>query len=115
MIRTLTLLLFAVPAFSQGVQHAHWTLTPDPASAPPGSTIHIRADVQIDPGWHLYSASSCAGRPASFTPTPATDIRVFQKAPRKTFDSVLNAEAETYERETSFLLELKLPSDATQL
>ncbi|HUI57804.1 MAG TPA: cytochrome c biogenesis protein CcdA [Bryobacteraceae bacterium] len=104
-------LLLNLTAFAQGQQHAAWSLQADPSSARAGATIHIRASVQIDSGWHLYSASSAAGIPASFQVSPATLVRVLQPAPKRAFDPVLDAEAETYEGSATFLLEVKLPAD----
>jgi thiol:disulfide interchange protein len=106
------LCLSLLTAFGQGQQHAAWTLQPEPASAPPGATIRVRAAVHIDSGWHLYSASSAAGMPASFQVSPDTLLRVLQQPPKRAFDSVLNAESETYEGDTTFLLDVKLRADA---
>jgi len=105
-----TLFLALASAFAQGQQHAAWTLQPDPAQAPPGSTVRIRAAAQIDSGWHLYSASSAAGIPATFQVSPGTLRRVLQTAPKRVFDATLNAEAEFYEGDEVFLLDVKLPA-----
>ena len=106
------LFLALASAFAQGQQHAAWTLQSDPAPAPPGSTVRIRAAAQIDSGWHLYSASSAAGIPATFQVSPGTLVRVLQTAPKRAFDSTLNAEAEFYEGEEAFLLDVALPVNA---
>jgi thiol:disulfide interchange protein len=111
-LRSALLLLCAVSAFGQAQQHAAWTLTAEPPSAPPGSTIHIRAAVHIDEGWHLYSASSNAGIPAHFEVSPETLERVLQQPPKRAFDEVQGTETETYTGETAFLLEVKLRPDA---
>jgi len=101
----------AAAAFAQGQQHAAWTLRLDPTSAPPGATIRVRAAVHIDAGWHLYSASSAAGVPATFQAAPESLVRVLQPAPQRAFDPVLKAEAETYEGDAAFLLDVKLRPD----
>jgi thiol:disulfide interchange protein DsbD len=106
------LLLALASAFAQGQQHAAWTLQLHPAPAPPGSTVRIRAAAQIDSGWHLYSASSAAGIPATFQVSPGTLVRVLQPAPKRAFDPTLNAEAEFYEGEAIFLLDVALPTGA---
>jgi thiol:disulfide interchange protein DsbD len=106
------LLLCVLSAFGQGQQHAAWNLTAEPPSAPPGSTIHIRAAVHIEAGWHLYSASSAAGIPAHFEVSPETLVRVLQTPPKRAFDPVQDAETETYEGDTAFLLEVKVRADA---
>jgi len=74
--------------------------------------MHIRATAQIDPGWHLYSASSAVGIPATFQVTPDALQRVLQPPPQRAFDSILNGESETYETAVTFLLEVKLRPDA---
>ncbi|HEX3743447.1 MAG TPA: cytochrome c biogenesis protein CcdA [Bryobacteraceae bacterium] len=111
-MRHALLLLCLLPAFAQGQQHASWTLTAEPAAAPPGSTVRIRAAVRIDPGWHLYSASSAAGIPAQFTVSPETLEGVLQPPPKRAFDAVQQAETETYEGGTTFLLNVKVRADA---
>ncbi len=108
-----TCFLALASAFAQGQQHAAWTLQPDPAPAPPGATVRIRAAAQIDSGWHLYSASSAAGIPATFQVSPGALKRVLQPAPKRAFDSTLNAEAEFYQGETAFLLDVALPAGAS--
>jgi len=92
--------------------HAAWTLTAEPPSAPAGSTVRIRAAVHIDEGWHLYSASSAAGLPAHFEVAPESLQRVLQQPPRRAFDDVQGAATETYTGDTSFLLDVKLRTDA---
>ena len=99
-------------AFGQGHQYAAWTLTAEPPSAPPGSTIHIRAAVHIEPGWHLYSASSAAGIPAQFQVSPESLVRVLQQPPKRAFDAVQGTDTETYEGDATFLLEVKVRGDA---
>jgi len=104
--------LLVPPIFGQGQQHANWTLTAEPASAPAGSTVRIRAAVHIEPGWHLYSASSAAGLPAHFEVSPESLQRVLQQPPKRAFDAVQGAETETYEGDTAFLLEVKVRAGA---
>jgi thiol:disulfide interchange protein len=111
-LATTSFFLCLLPAFGQGHQHATWTLQSESASAPPGSTVRVKAAVHIDEGWHLYSASSAAALPATFTVSPESLVRVLQQPPKRAFDSVLNAEAETYVGDTTFLLDVKLRADA---
>jgi len=111
-LRPALLLLCVLSAFGQTQQHAAWTLTPEPPSAPPGSTTRIRAAVHIDAGWHLYSASSTVGLPLHFEVAPESLRRVLQQPPKRAFDAVQGAETETYEGDTAFLLDVKLRTDA---
>jgi thiol:disulfide interchange protein len=106
----LALVFCLAPAFAQGQQHAAWTFQAEPATAPPGATIRVRAAVHIEEGWHLYSASSPSGIPATFTVSPETLTRVLQPPPKKGL--VLGEQAEIYEGDTTFLLDVKLPADA---
>jgi thiol:disulfide interchange protein len=111
-MRAALLFLCVAEVFGQGQQHAVWTLGTEPASAAPGAVIEIRASAQIDPGWHLYSASSAVGLPAAFQVAPESLVRVLQPPPKRAFDTVLNGESETYENAVAFLLEVKLRADA---
>jgi thiol:disulfide interchange protein DsbD len=75
----------------------------------------VQLTAKIDPGWHLYSASSPAGLPASFQFAPnavVERVRVYQTPPQRAFDPNFNAPTETYEGEAKFVLDLKLKADA---
>jgi thiol:disulfide interchange protein len=111
-LRPALLFLCLLPAFGQGQQHAAFALTAEPRSAPAGSTIRIRAAIHIDQGWHLYSASSAAGIPATFKVSPESLQRVLQEPPKRAFDAVQGMETETYEGDTAFLLDVKVRADA---
>src|ERR1019366_5929039 len=89
-----------------------WSVQAQSATVAPGGLALLGASARIQPGWHLYSASSPAGIPATFQVEPGTLVKVFQPPPKKAFDKNLNAESETYEGEVEFLLEVKLPGDA---
>lgn len=105
------MLAFHAPA--QTTHHVAWTIEPPQPAA--GGLALVRIDAKIEPGWHIYSSSSPAGLPASFTVTPADrveKVRLFQPPPHKAYDANLGAQTETYEGETSFLLELQLPKNA---
>jgi len=107
-------LLLLIAGCGAAQQHARWTAAADPPSARPGGAALVRVTAAIDPGWHLYSASSPAGLPASFQFAPNAVVertRVFQIPPKRAFDSNFNAETETYEGEAKFVLDLKLKAD----
>lgn len=96
-------------------QHVAWTPTVEPASAAPGSKVLVRVEGRIESGWHLYSASSATGIPTSFKLGPETIVestRTLQTAPKRAFDPNFNAESETYEDQTVFLVETTLRKDA---
>jgi len=110
----IALLLFS--GCAAGQQHARWQAIADPSSASPGGSALLRVTAQIDPGWHLYSASSPAGLPASFQfgpGAPVDRIRVFQTPPKRAFDPNFNAPTETYEGEAKFVLGVALKKDAS--
>ncbi len=90
------LLVFAGAASGQaGV--VQWSLAADPAAAPPGARVLVRAAAHIEPGWHLYSASSPAGIPATFQLAPnalAERLRVFQPPPKRAFDQNFGSDTE---------------------
>jgi thiol:disulfide interchange protein DsbD len=106
------LLLFAVCTAAWGqVQHVEWTLTAAPAA---DGNVLVRAAGKIEPGWHLYSASSAAGIPTTFT-VGSSPAKVFQPAPKKQFDKVVGAETETYEGEVAFVAQAALPNPPQSL
>src|SRR3954467_7715089 len=99
-MKVLLALLCAGPVFAQ-VSHVSWTVT---AGASAGDKLLLRAAGKIDPGWHLYSASSPAGIPTSFQVGSAA-VRVFQPAPVRAFDKNFETDTETFEGEVTFLVE----------
>jgi thiol:disulfide interchange protein DsbD len=106
-------LIFAGYALAQTVEPAHWSA--QATSAAPGGTTQVRIEARIDPGWHLYAASSPSGIPASFQVGPASvveRVRTLQPPPKKAFDKIANADAETYENQVAFLLEVTVRKDA---
>ena len=108
-------LLFVCCASAQ--QHAQWTAVADPPSAPPGGGALMRLTAKIEPGWHLYSASTPAGLPTAFKlgdGAPAEIKRVLQTPPKRAFDPNFSADTETYEGEAQFALELAVNKDAPQ-
>src|SRR5579863_8699747 len=95
-------------------QHVTWTPTVD-APVLPGSVALIRVQGKIEPGWHLYSASSATGIPTSFKIGPDALIestRIFQPPPKKAFDANFNAESETYEDGVTFLVAANIRKEA---
>lgn len=100
-MRALLALLCAGSAFAQ-VSHVTWTVT---AGRGTGGGAVVRADGRIDPGWHLYSASSPAGIPTSFQ-IGGQPARVFQPAPKRAFDKNFDAETETFEGDVTFYFPL---------
>ncbi|HUP04898.1 MAG TPA: cytochrome c biogenesis protein CcdA [Bryobacteraceae bacterium] len=107
----LSILTLALACGAQAQDRVLWTLTPEGPAAPGGLAL-LDADARIQPGWHLYSASSPSGLPASFQVDPGSISRVLQPPPKKALDPTSHAQAETYENEVKFLLEIKIPADA---
>ena len=112
MMRGLLLATLCATAAAWGqAQHVEWTLTGSPA---PDGTVLVRADGKIEPGWHLYSASSAAGIPTTFTVASAP-AKVFQPPPKRQFDKILGAESETYEGEITFFAQAPLENPPQKL
>ena len=108
-------LMFAGCALAQSVEPAHWSAQADTPAAAPGGKALVRVTASVDAGWHLYAASSPSGIPASFKVGPGTAVervRVLQPPPRKIFDQTANANAEIFENQAAFLLEVALRKDA---
>ena len=105
-------------AWAQGIgsNQVKWSLTVDPSSAAPGSTVLAHMTGQIDPGWHLYSLSTPGAIPTTIqvAPNPAVEekARVLQPPPRKAFDPNFQAATETFEKQVSFAVELQIKKDA---
>jgi thiol:disulfide interchange protein DsbD len=110
-MRALLALWCAVPALAQ-VSHVAWTVTPESVSD--GKAL-LRAAGKVEPGWHLYSASTPGGMPTSFQIGPETavsGVRIFQPAPKKAFDQNFGTDTETYEGDVAFLIEVGLKGAA---
>src|ERR1035438_9275041 len=94
--------LLACGLFAQGAQgdrHVTWTLSVEPAAAPPGGKVLVRWAGHIDEGWHLYSMSAPAAIPTKIqlAPSPAiAKVRALQPQPKRAFDANFNSETETY-------------------
>jgi thiol:disulfide interchange protein DsbD len=101
-MRVILALMCAAPVFAQ-VSHVAWTLTAEPATS--DRKILVRAAGKVEPGWHLYSASTPAGKPTSFEVEGAT-VRIFQPSPKRAFDPNFGADTETYEGDVTFVLEV---------
>ncbi len=96
-------------------RYANWTLTAQPATAAPGGKVLLRAEARIDAGWHLYSASSPSGIPASFKVSPPAVVErvdVFQAKPKRAFDKNFGSDTETFEGQAVFLLEGQVAAGA---
>jgi thiol:disulfide interchange protein DsbD len=109
----LFLLLAATASAAQ--QHVAWNLSIDPATVAPGGATVLSIDATIDPGWHLYAASSPAGIPASFTLGPSTVVAhtsLSQSIPKRAFDPNFNSQTETFEGSARFDLMIVTRPDA---
>jgi thiol:disulfide interchange protein DsbD len=110
-------LWLALPGFAQikGGEQVKWTMSVEPAKAPPGSHVLARLTGHIDPGWHMYSMSTAGAIPTTvvLAPNPVVEgYRVLQSPPKRTFDPNFNEETETYSGEAAFLVDIELKKDA---
>jgi len=108
-LRGALVLLLLATAASAAQQHVAWSISADPVAVAPGGTTLVRMNAAIDPGWHLYAASSPAGTPASFTLAPnaaAAITNLYQSTPKRAFDSNFNSQTETFEGSASFALSI---------
>ncbi len=112
--RTGALLLLAATA-ADAQQHVAWRVSMERAVIAPGDTAVARIVATIDPGWHLYAASSPAGTPASFHLEPNTVVartRLYQTPPKRAFDPNFSSQTETFERSAFFMLVIETRKDA---
>ena len=114
-IRVALLATAAACLFAQKLGHATWEFQVQPASAAPGAKVLIRAQARVEPGWHLYSASTPAGIPTSFQvgpPSIVERVRIWQPPPKRALDPNFGSDTETYDGEVAFLVELQIKKDA---
>ncbi len=115
MTRTLTLLI-AITAISsaQRLDPVKWSLTIEPAAAPPGAKIVARLTATIEPGWHLYGlATPPPSRPTTIQMPGYDALNIYYQEPKRAFDKNFDIETQTYEGKADFLLETTLKADAT--
>ncbi len=104
----------ALPA--QKLNPVQWSLSFDPAKAPPGAKVLARVTAKLDPGWHLYALAA----PKPIIPTsirladsPAVaSYTVHQPKAETKFDQNFGFNVASYENEAVFLLETTLGKDA---
>ena len=95
--------------------HVTWSLSVEPLTIAPGAATVARINATIEPGWHLYAASSPAGLPASFFLSmngAAAHTHLYQSAPQRAFDPNFNSQTETFEDSAAFALVIETRPDA---
>ncbi|RPI08887.1 MAG: redoxin, partial [Acidobacteriales bacterium] len=109
-------LLFIGSCFAQRLDPVQWSLSVEPSSATPGSTVVARLTARLEPAWHLYSLSTPAGPiPTSLRLAENAVVagyKVYQPRPVVTFDPNFKLDTETFEKEVVFLIEVALTPDA---
>ena len=108
-------LLTAGYAQAQQPGRVDWTLTLEPATAAPGSTVQARLAARLAPGWHLYSGTTAGAIPLTVKPAedgPVERTLLYQPTPKRAFDPNFNLETETYEREAVFWVQADVKSAA---
>src|SRR5258705_4267866 len=102
--------------FAQRLDPVVWSMSIDPAAAPPGGKALATITAKIEPGWHVYSMSTPKPPLATsgqFLDNPLTQTtRFYQGQPKRAFDPYFGAETETFEEKAVFLAEITLKSDA---
>jgi len=95
---------------------AEWELTLDATSVAPGATVLARLTAVLDEGWHVYSPSTPPPPIATtfdVTGSPAVaGYQVYQPPPIAALDPNFGVETETYEGDTTFLIEIALRDTA---
>ena len=94
-----------------------WTLTIEPAAAPPGSHVLAKFAAKIEPGWHLYSLTTPKGGPIPTTgglaDNPAVaGFKIFQPKPERKLDPNFQIDTETFADEVTLLFDVELKKDA---
>ncbi len=111
-LAAILVLLLSSVALAQRLDPVRWSLTVEPAAAPPGARVLARLAAKIDPGWHLYSLSTPKG------PIPTTirlqdnpavaGYRLYQPQPTVQFDPNFKLDTETFEKEVVFIVDVEL-------
>src|ERR1700722_603295 len=116
MRRALTLLIaITAISFAQRLDPVKWSLTVEPATAPPGAKILARLTATIEPGWHLYGlATPPPSRPTTIQMPGYDALQIYNQEPKRAFDKTFDIETQTYEEKADFLLETTLKTDAPQ-
>ena len=110
--------LFWLPIASpaQRMNPIRWTLELEPAAAPPGATVLGRLTAKLEPGWHLYSLSTPRPPIATTIALAGTgavaETKVYTPSPSRKFDPNFGVETETFDKETVFLLAIRLAGQA---
>lgn len=115
--RLLVLVVACVAALpAQKLNPVQWSLSFEPATAPPGSKVLARVTAKLDPGWHLYALA--APKPIIPTSVKLADspaiaaFTVHQPKPETKFDQNFGFDVASYESEAVFLLETTLAKNA---
>ncbi|MBK9171019.1 MAG: thioredoxin family protein [Bryobacterales bacterium] len=106
----------AFPAVAQRLDPVQWSLSIEPASAAPGSTVTAKATATVEAGWHLYSMTT----PPPSLPTQiklaespvAGEIRVHQPKPERKYDPNFQSDTETFDGSVDFYVEIPIRADA---
>ncbi len=109
--------LTRAPVPAQKLDPVQWTLTLEPRTARPGSTVLARFEATLEDGWYLYSPTTPPGGPIptriDLEPAPGlSSYRLYQRRPAVKFDANFNLDTEVYSGKTEFLFELILAEDA---
>lgn len=111
------LLAAAAPAVAQRPHPAHWRLLPSVQTVPPGAEFTAALELKLDEPWHMYSMTTPKGGPIITTITlednPAVaSWQIYYPEPKRKFDPNFGIEAETYDKEATFQLLIRLKPDA---
>ena len=125
-------LLFCIPALASGLtigsaasqtqggpDPVRWSLKFESATAPPGAEVLADLTAAIQPGWHLYSLTTPKGGPNATKVilkenSAITGLRVFEPAPIRAFDRGFNLETETFEKDVTLKLQVRVDSKAME-
>jgi thiol:disulfide interchange protein DsbD len=108
----LTLAGAAWTGSAQRLNPVQWRLSTEENRVAPGARIVARMTARMEPGWHLYSLTA----PKPIIPTSievtspeAVKVRIFHTQAKIKFDQTFGINVETYEGETTFLIDVELP------
>ncbi len=116
LIAAVAVLALAAPGFAQKLNPVKWSMTVEPASAPPGGRVLARITAKMDPGWHLYALAV----PQPIIPTSVKlaanaaieSSKIYQPPAHVAFDQNFGFNVASYEGTATFLVEMQLAKTA---
>lgn len=118
----LSLLLFAISAYSQVLIPAKWSFEVSKPKVKPGETLELIFKVKIDKGWHMYSNDfdpKIGPKPAviTFKPSPAYQLVGSTKpiGAHEIYDEIFEGKVRLFDDKAEFRQKVKILAPISQI